>query len=172
MRIPIVFALVPFFLLVAMPSEAADDGAEKFVSKAATLHLFQIRSSELAIGKGANDETRSLAREILGAHKDARRDLAVAAKTEAVVMPDRLDKEYAEKLVALEQAPERDFDAAFMSTQVSTYAETSRLYQDFIKTGKAGKIRVFAEETYPELHMLETRVNAQSSPGAITDGED
>ena len=165
------FAVVPFLVLLAVSAEAADGGAEKFVSKATTLHLFHIRSSELAVKKAAKDETKALAGEILGTHEDERRDLAAAAKAEALGIPEPLDEEHAEKLAALEQAPAGDFDAAYISTHISAYAETGRLYLDFIKTGQAGKIRVYAEKTYPELHMLETRVKAQSSPGAVTDGE-
>ena len=171
-RIRFSFAVLPFLVLLAVSAEAADGGAEKFVSKAATLHLFQIRSSELAVKRATKDETKALAREILGAHQDAQHDLAAAAKAEAIAIPEPLDKEHVEKLAALEQAPARDFDAAYMSTQISVYAESGRLYRDYIKTGDAGGIRVFAEKTYPELHMLETRVKAQSSPGAVTDGED
>ncbi|UPA27758.1 DUF4142 domain-containing protein [Shinella oryzae] len=77
-----------------------------------------------------------------------------------------------QKLSALKDAPASDFGAAYVSAQVRAYAAVGGLYQDFIKTGEAGEIRAFAEKLYPEMHMMETRVNSTSARNVVTDGED
>ena len=101
--------------------------------------------------------------------------MAAALETEpnadGIAVPEGMGDEQNQKLEALDEAPPSDFDAAYMSAQISAYSATGQLYQDFMKTGEAGQLRSFAEKTYPQLHMMETRVKAQSSPGAVTDGE-
>lgn len=166
------FVVAALVTLLATPAASADRHTEDFVREATALNHFQIRASELAVEKGTKDETKALAREILGAHKGAQHNLATAAKADGVTVPDGRDDEQDQKLAALNQAPAQDFDAAYMSTQISTYAAAGRLYQGFIKTGTAGQLRVFAEKNYPQLHMMETRVKAQPSPGAVTEGQE
>jgi len=166
------FAVAALLVLLATPAASADLSMEDFAREAAALNLFQIRSSTLAVEKGMKDETRALAREILAVHKNAQQDLVAAAKAEEVPTLQKMNDEQGSKLNALEQAPARDFDAAYMSAQISTYAAIGRLYQGFIKSGEAGRLHTIAETTYPQMHMMETRVTAQSSPGPVTDGED
>ena len=170
-RIQSRFAVATLLALLATPAASAER-EEDFVRGATTLNLFQIRSSELAVDKGTKDETKALAREILSAHKDAQQRLATAAKADGIAVPEGMDDEQNQKLEALDDAPPSDFDAAYMSAQISAYSATGQLYQDFMKAGEAGQLRSFAEKTYPQLHMMETRVKAQSSPGAVTDGAD
>lgn len=171
-RITYRFVFTLLLLLPALPAAHAGDSAENFINKAAALNLFQIHASELADERAERDETKALAREILGAHKNAQRALASAAEAEGRAVPGAIDNEYTQKLAALKDAPASDFDAAYMSAQASAYAAVGGLYQDFIKTGEAGEIRAFAEKLYPEMHMMETRVNSQSARNVVTDGED
>jgi predicted outer membrane protein len=167
-RATLLFAAL-FASLTATASLAADPAAQAFVGDAARLNLFQIRSGELAKERAAGEATRAYAEEVVARHKETQDDL-VAAAGKDVQAPAELDPEQKEKLSALEAAPKADFDAAFLSAQISTYAAAGRLYQSFIKEGPAGPVRAFAEQTYPELHMLEVRANALSSPAAVTEG--
>lgn len=163
-------ALILATLQASAPS--ADGLMDDFVVQATRLNLFQISSSELAVRKGSQDETRTLAEEISNVHKNAQRHLADAASAQGVKVPASMDEESGQKLAALNEASVHDFDAAYMSTQISSYAAIGRLYLGMIKAGEPGRLRSFAEKTYPQFHMVEARVHAQSAPGALTDGEE
>ncbi len=57
-----------------------------------------------------------------------------------------------------------------MSARITTHAELKKLDQTFIRDSIAGKVRAYAEKTYPELHMPEVRALSLASPTTLTDG--
>jgi len=172
MRLPALFSLALATLLSLAASAAhAEPQIENFVERVTSLNFFHIQSSEIAAKRAMRAETKDFAQEILAWHQDAQQDLAEAAREDGLAVPAIIDTEQREKLTALSQAPAPDFDAVYMSAQISAYAASGRLYQDLIKNGQPSRLKTFAEHTYPELHMLEVRTQAQSSPGPVTDGE-
>lgn len=168
-RRPVVYA---FGLALSLwTSSALADPAQQFVDEAASLNQFLIQSASLAQAKASDAATRAFAKETTSIVTDADKDLKSAAK--AVVASERssMPAQLTQALKALNEAPSTDFDAAYVSAQITSFAEISRLYQAFIKNGTAGEIRAYAEATYPQLHMLEVRAQSLSSPAAVTDGQ-
>jgi putative membrane protein len=153
-------------------SSALADSTQQFVDKASALNDFLVQSASLAQTKAADPATRAFAQETAGVVNDADKDLKSAAKALGAAEPSSAPAQLTQALAALHEVPAAEFDAAYVSAQITSYAEIGRLYQAFIKNGTAGEIRAYAEATYPELRMLEVRAQSLSSPAAVTDGQD
>lgn len=152
-------------------SNALADPAQQFVDEASALNAFLLQSASLAQVKAADAATKAFAKETAAVVTDADKDLKSAAQAMAASEQSSMPAQLTQALTALNEAPSADFDAVYVSAQITSYAEISRLYQAFIKNGTAGEIRAYAEATYPKLHMLEVRAQSLSSPAAVTDGQ-
>ena len=152
-------------------SSALADPTQQFVYEASAINDFIVQSASLAQTKAANPATRAYAKETAGIVNDADKYLKSAAKALGASEQSSMPAHLTQALAALHEAPVAEFDAAYVSAQITSFAEISRLYQAFIKNGTAGGIRAYAEATFPELHMLEVRAQSLSSPAAVTDGE-
>jgi putative membrane protein len=167
---PTVLAKLVCLTALSGPAATADHALAGFVTPAAQLNHYQISAGKLAEQKATKPMTRAYAREAVAAASEAQDDLVEAAKADGVNLPTALDKRQSEKLEALKASAPGDFDAAYMSAQMTTTAAIDRLYKAFIKDGPAGHVRTYAEANYPQLHMMGVRAAAQASPGTITNG--
>ncbi|MCJ8056898.1 DUF4142 domain-containing protein [Shinella curvata] len=159
------------FAVCIWTSSALAEPAAQFVDAAASLNQFLIQSGTLAQSRATKPATRTYANETVEIIAAAEKELKAAAEAEKAAVSPSLPAEQAQGLKALQEAPAADFDAAYMSAQMTTHAEIKKLYLTFIQDGIAGKVRAYAEKTYPELHMLEVRALSLASPATLTDGE-
>lgn len=85
--------------------------------------------------------------------RKAQAELEAAAKAQLVTFKADLDASWAEKLEALNSAPDANFDAAFLSAQMVVHQSAMELFAFCAEKGGEGPLRTHAQAQYPALHM-------------------
>ncbi|WP_051558870.1 DUF4142 domain-containing protein [Allorhizobium undicola] len=114
-----------------------------FALQAAAGNLFEIQSAALAEKRAVSVEIKAFAHQISKDHQQAQQDLKRAAKDENITLPKTLPAELQDKLKALEASTDQ-FDAAFLSAQVSAHEQTLALLQAYSDKGEKGALKTYA----------------------------
>lgn len=171
------FALPALFILLSPLSAASQDAAPEpatetpkppapgqkiegpapapadFVTQASASNAFEMQSAELAQKRSRQTFVRDFAALLLSDHTKAQAELEAAAKEQNVAFEPALSDKQKEKLDALQKATDADFDAAFLSTQMSAHQAAMELFARYAERGEKGPLKAHAEAQYPALHM-------------------
>ncbi|NKM14574.1 DUF4142 domain-containing protein [Rhizobium laguerreae] len=154
-------------LFVAAPALAADDAARQkameFATRAAMSNMFELKAAEVEVAKGAAEDAKQFAGDMLKDHGRAGPILADAAKEDGVQLPAALDDEYRKKLEALQQSDPQNLDQAYLSTQVTAHQEAVALFSDYSKNGPDGALKRASQKILPDLRMHLTRIEGLTS---------
>lgn len=124
-----------------------------FVTQASASNAFEMQSAELAQKRSRQAFVLELAARLLSDHTKAQAELEAAAKDQNTAFEPALSPAQQEKLDALQKATDADFDAAFLSTQMSAHQAAMELFARYAEHGEKGPLKVHAEAQYPVLHM-------------------
>jgi predicted outer membrane protein len=113
-----------------------------YVAQAASIDLFVIRSSELALSRSSNSAVRDVATKLIAAHRGTAAQLSFAGR--------RLDLLPAATLLPQHQVliddlgSTGDFDRAWVRIQRSVHGEALALHSDYARRGSSPTLRPVA----------------------------
>lgn len=132
---------------------------QAFAQKAALSNTFEIEAAKLVLDRGRDPAAKTFAADMISDHERAGVALANAAGEEHVQLAAGLDDEHFQKLEALKSSSDKDFDQAYLSTQVSAHEDAVRLFENYAKNSPGGPLKSFAEKTLGTLRTHNVRVH-------------
>ncbi|NWJ27594.1 DUF4142 domain-containing protein [Rhizobium sp. RM] len=129
-----------------VPAVGANDALspQKFADAASAGHRFEIQSSQIALRRSSEQGIRAFAEQLLSDHGKADRDLKEAAREQNVVIRVDFSEDQKNKLKALDDAPNEQFGASFLSLQALTHQESIAIHDRYGKEGPAGSLKAHA----------------------------
>lgn len=148
-------------LAFALPVFAADT-AQGFVNKAAIGGMFEVESSNVALGKTGGQNVKAFAQKMIDDHSAANAKLAIIAAEQQLQVPTALDAEHKGKLDVLNSATDQ-VDGPYVEMQRDAHADAITLFASYAQVGDNATLKTFAAETLPTLKMHQEMVDAMAS---------
>jgi putative membrane protein len=149
-------------VLLAAPAIAQNAGAPasgmpaaEFVNKVAVGDMFEVQSSELALQKKPDRDTKPFARQMVHDHTQTSKQLKALidkGKVQATV-PTSLDPEHQAMLDKLKGLSGKEFDTAYDQMQKQGHVEAVALFQAYAKSGDNRDLKKWAAKTLPHLKI-------------------
>jgi putative membrane protein len=127
--------------------------AQEFVTKASGSNMFEIESSQIAVGKAESPDVKAFAERMIADHTKAGEEMkaAVQASNAGLTMPTAMDTEHQAKLTTLSAATGADLDTQYVQMQVAAHDEAVALFTAYAEGGDNPALKAFAEKTLPTL---------------------
>ena len=122
------------------PAPAMSDAA--YVSTAAAIDLYEIRSSELALQRSSNAAVREFAEMMISAHKGTSSQLSLAGRRLNLLPSATLSPRYQAMLDSLQDAG--NFDALYRQQQTTVHREAVALHSAYAARGTSPTLRPLA----------------------------
>jgi putative membrane protein len=155
MRKPMIGA--PAYMLVASfvlgASAAQAQSAQDFVNKVALSDMFEIQSSQLALTKQPDADTKPFAEKMISDHQKTSSELKalVGGGKVKATLPTALDSEHQRMLDSLKAKNGKDFDRDYDQTQVKAHQDAIALFDAYSKSGDNSDLKSWAAITLPHL---------------------
>jgi putative membrane protein len=135
------------------PGGGAAPAAQEFVNKVAISDMFEIQSSQLAIEKQADRDTKPFAQKMIKDHQKTSKELKALVDQRKVQanLPTGLDSEHQKMLDDLRTKDGRDFDVAYDQIQLKAHQDAIALFETYAKTGDNTDLKKWAAKTLPHL---------------------
>ncbi len=128
-----------------------------FVQKAAISDMFEIQSSQLALQKKADADTKPFAQKMMKDHKKTSSELKAMLKKGKIdaQIPTQLDAEHQAKLDQLKGMSGPEFDKAYDMAQQEGHQKAVALFEAYAQGGDNPQLKQWAAKTLPHLkqHM-------------------
>jgi putative membrane protein len=126
---------------------------EDFVKKAAISDMMEIQSSELALGRQPDADTKPFAEKMVKDHQETSKELKalVDSGKVKVTLPSALDAEHQKKLDELKSQTGKEFDRAYDQMQLHAHEEAVALFEQYSQTGDNPDLKAWAAKTLPHL---------------------
>ena len=127
---------------------------QDFVTKVAISDMMEIQSSELALARQPDTDTKPFAERMVKDHQQTSRELKAlvdGGKVKAS-LPSALDAEHQKKLDDLKAKSGKDFDAAYDQMQVQAHEEAVALFESYAANGDNPDLKSWAAMTLPHLN--------------------
>ena len=142
------FASVAF----AQTPPAAAPSTQDFVNKVAISDMFEIQSSQLALAKQADADTKPFAEKMVQDHQKTSSELkALVDGGVKATLPTALDTQHQKMLDELKTKNGKDFDASYDQTQVKAHQDAVALFDAYAKGGDNSELKGWASRTLPHL---------------------
>ena len=113
-----------------------------YVAQAASIDLFVIRSSELALSRSSNSAVRDAATRLIAAHRGTAAQLSFAGRRLNLLPAATLLPQHQALLDELSSSS--DFDRSWVRTQRSVHGEALALHSDYARRGTSPTLRPVA----------------------------
>jgi putative membrane protein len=126
---------------------------QDFVNKVAISDMFEIQSSQLALSKEPDKDTKPFAQRMVSDHQKTSsesKSLIDAGKVNAT-LPTALDSEHHKMLDDLKAKSGKDFDQSYDQTQVQAHEDAVALFDAYAKGGEDAALKRWAAKTLPHL---------------------
>jgi putative membrane protein len=153
-------------------SGAAAPATDEFVKEASAGSRFEIEAGRVAAAQGKDRQIKQFGQRMVKDHGKASKSLEATLKSDkgANLAPaDGLLPEQQQKLDALKQARDADFDKLYAKTMVEDHQEDVGKFQAYVQGGDDPKVKAFAKKTLPVLKMhlsMITRLNTKLNGNA------
>lgn len=131
--------------------------AADFVQKAAISDMFEIQSSQLAMQKKPDADTKPFAQKMMKDHKKTSSELKAVLKKAKVdaQIPTQLDAEHQAKLDQMKNLSGTEFDRAYDMAQQEGHRKAVALFEAYAQGGDNPQLKQWAAKTLPHLkqHM-------------------
>jgi putative membrane protein len=126
---------------------------DDFVTKVAISDMMEIQSSQLALDRQPDADTKPFAERMVKDHQQTSMELKalVDGGKVKVSLPAGLDTEHQKKLDELKTKSGKDFDRAYDHMQVQAHEEAVALFGEYAKTGDSSDLKSWAARTLPHL---------------------
>jgi putative membrane protein len=149
------FAAMSMALLIwAAPSFAqVRASTEEFVKKVAISDMMEVQSSQLALSRTPDADTKPFAEKMVKDHQQTSAELkglVDAGKVKAII-PNALDAEHQKMLDDLKSKSGKDFDRAYDRMQVEAHEQAVALFEQYARDGDNPDLKSWAMKTLPHL---------------------
>jgi putative membrane protein len=127
--------------------------AQEFVNKVAISDMFEIESSQLALSKEPDRDTKPFAERMVADHQKTSselKSLVDGGKVKAT-LPRALDSEHQGMLDELKGKSGKDFDQSYDQTQVKAHQDAVVLFEAYSRAGDDAELKRWAAKTLPNL---------------------
>ena len=127
--------------------------AQDFVTKVAISDMMEIQSSQLALARQPDADTKPFAEQMVKDHQQTSKELKalVDSGKVKVALPSALDAEHQKKLEDLKAKSGKDFDRAYDQMQVQAHEEAVALFEGYAASGDNPDLKSWAATTVPHL---------------------
>ena len=145
--------LVALFVLAAIPCIALAQSAQDFANKVAISDMFEIQSSQLALTKQPDADTKPFAEKMISGHQKTSSELKALVSNGKVkaTLPSALDSEHQRMLDELKLKNGNDFDRSYDAIQLKAHQEAVSLFDAYSKNGDNRDLKSWAATTLPHL---------------------
>ena len=135
------------------PAATSAPSAQDFVNKVAISDMFEIQSSQLALSKEADADTKPFAEKMVQDHQKTSSELKglVEGSMVKLTLPTSLDAEHQKMLNELNAKSGKDFDQTYDQIQVKAHREAVALFEAYSKSGEDSELKTWAGKTLPHL---------------------
>ena len=139
------------------PPPAPAPSAADYVSRAGSIDLFVIRSSELALARSQDLPLREFARQMIRAHTGTSGQLSFAGRRLNLLPSVTLRPEHEAMMQQLVESP--DFDRLYWRQQVSVHEQSIDLHARYSARGRSPTLRPVASAALPieRRHLAQLR---------------
>ena len=127
--------------------------AQDFVDKVAISDMFEIQSSQLALSKKPDTDTKPFAQRMVTDHQKTSKELKslVDGGKVKATLPSALDSEHQKMLDDLKTKSGKDFDQSYDQIQVKAHEDAIALFTAYAKGGDDPELKKWAAKTLPNL---------------------
>jgi putative membrane protein len=127
--------------------------AQDFVTKVAISDMMEIQSSQLALARQPDADTKPFAEQMVKDHQQTSKELKALVESGKVkvALPSALDAEHQKKLEDLKAKSGKDFDRAYDQMQVQAHEEAVALFEGYAASGDNPDLKSWAAITLPHL---------------------
>jgi putative membrane protein len=138
---------------LAQTPPAAAPTAQDFVNKVAVSDMFEIQSSQLALSKQADTDTKPFAEKMVQDHQKTSAELKAMVDGGKVKarLPTALDSEHQKLLDDLKAKNGKEFDQTYDQVQVKAHRDAIALFEVYGKNGDNADLKNWASQTLPHL---------------------
>jgi putative membrane protein len=143
------FASVAF----AQTPPAGAPSAQDFVNKVAVSDMFEIQSSQIALAKQADADTKPFAEKMVQDHQKTSSELKALVDSGKVKakLPTALDSEHQKLLDDLKAKNGKDFDQGYDQIQVKAHRDAVASFEAYARAGDNAELKDWAGKTLPHL---------------------
>ena len=134
-------------------SVALAQTAQDFVTKVAISDMMEIQSSELALSKQPDDDTKPFAEKMVQDHQKTSKELKAlvdGGKVKAM-LPTALDAEHQKMLDDLKAKNGKDFDQSYDQVQLNAHRDAVAVFEAYAKGGDNAELKGWVGQTLPHL---------------------
>jgi putative membrane protein len=141
--------------VIAASAQTRVPSADEFVKTVAISDMMEIQSSELALSRQPDADTKPFAEKMVKDHQQTSKELKalVDSGKVKVTLPTALDPEHMKKLDELKAKSGKDFDRAYDQMQVQAHEEAVALFEQYSRNGDNPELKSWAAKTL--LHLKE-----------------
>jgi putative membrane protein len=134
-------------------AQTGASSAQDFVTKVAISDMFEIQSSQLALSKQADADTKPFAEKMVQDHQKTSTELKALVEGGKVkaTLPTTLDAEHQKMLDDLKAKNGKDFDQSYDQVQVKAHRDAVALFEAYAKGGDNAELKGWAGQTLPHL---------------------
>jgi putative membrane protein len=135
------------------PPAPGTPSTQDFVNKVAISDMFEIQSSQLALAKQADADTKPFAEKMVQDHQKTSSELKAlvdGGKVKAT-LPTALDAQHQKMLDELKAKNGKDFDGSYDQTQLKAHQDAVALFDAYAKGGENAELKGWASRTLPHL---------------------
>ena len=141
------------FVSLVFVGAAQAQSAQDFVNKVAISDMFEIQSSQLALSKQPDKDTKPFAQKMVTDHQKTSKELKslVDGGKVKVALPSALDSEHEKTLDDLKAKSGKDFDQSYDQIQLKAHRDAVALFEAYAKGGDNSELKGWAANTLPHL---------------------
>jgi putative membrane protein len=134
-------------------AQSAPPPAQEFVNKVAISDMFEIQSSQLALSKQADVDTKPFAEKMVTDHQKTSSELKslIDSGTVKATLPTALDAQHQKMLDELKVKSGKDFDQSYDQIQVKAHQDAVALFEVYARGGDNPDLKSWAAQTLPHL---------------------
>ncbi|HEY9674945.1 MAG TPA: DUF4142 domain-containing protein [Waterburya sp.] len=123
----------------------------RFMTQAAQGSMAEVELSRLALRRGASNEVKQYAQQMINDHTQANARLMQLANRKGVSVPKTLDAQHRQIRTQLQRLSGRNFDQQYMMVMENDHVQTVSLFQSATQQAQDRDVKAFASSTLPKL---------------------
>jgi len=138
---------------VSVSGQTRAPSTEEFVKKVAISDMMEIQSSQLALSRQPDADTKPFAEQMVKDHEGTSRELKSLVNSGKVKgpLPTSLDADHQKKLDELKSKSGKEFDRAYDQMQLQAHEEAVALFEQYSQAGDNPDLKTWAAKTLPHL---------------------
>lgn len=144
---------------------------QQFVTQATQSSLAEIQLSQLALQKGASNQTKSYAQQMITDHTQANNQMKQVAAQKKYTVPTSLDPQHQTAKANLSKLSGQAFDTAYMQQMEQDHVKAVSLFQQEANEGQDATLKSWAAKTLPKLQNHEQMAKDMTGTTGTTESK-